>query len=308
MKLLDSLAGAEFLSLVPAGGLGSRLGCLTAEQAKPSLAVSFDTNGEVIRMIDIPLAAIRSIGGAALVSTLYAPQSLAFVNRYPGVRTFQETQPGTPIDTLIANIELLRGSDAAIIGIVPGDALIEAGMLEDMRTALEESGANAAILSTRKLEGHNVRTVNSRSIVTRHEASTDTVADLGVHLMRKDWLLDRLGPYVDAGEAPSVDIWNDIYTINDPSANILMFVPEDDPEYIDMGTPDNFHKAVTHLNRASADRSGNILFPGARISGLSSHTIALPGGRSDCTLNYVIIPEGKLVAHEKETLRGAKAA
>ena len=61
----------EWLSIVPAGGLGSRLRNLTVKQAKPSLPVAFDESG-IVRMIDIPLRAVRELGGAAIVSRCYA--------------------------------------------------------------------------------------------------------------------------------------------------------------------------------------------------------------------------------------------
>lgn len=307
-KSPDNLTSYDFLSLVPAGGFGSRLGCLTTEQAKPSLAVSFTDDGEVIRMIDIPLKAIRGMGGAALVSTFYAPHSLDFVNEYPSVKTCRDRGPCTPIDTLLANLALLQSSDASVIGIVPGDTYITASMLEGMRTALEKSGADAAILSTRKLDGHNVRNVDNYSIATTQEGACDKVADLGVHFMRRDWLLANLARYDPDQINLSVDIWNDLYTIEDPSATILMHVPEDDPEHVDMGTPASFHKLVTQLNKVRADGNENVVFPYARISGRSVRTIALPQSSSTCDLNRAVVPEGKNVCSESETLKGEQAA
>lgn len=165
MNTHEALRGADLLSLVPAGGKGERLGVLTAERAKPALATSFDNEGNIQRMIDIPLEAIRHVGGAALVTTLFAAETLDFVNTYPFAVTKRELSIGSPVDSLITELELLKSSRASLIGIVPADACIEPETFEEMRCQLEKSGANALILATRHLDGHNVWSVDSLSLI-----------------------------------------------------------------------------------------------------------------------------------------------
>lgn len=299
-----ALTEAELLCVVPAGGLGSRLGELTVDRAKPSLAISFNRDGEVRRMIDVPLQTIRELGGAALVSLLYAPESLSFVDDYPHAETVLECRPGGPVDTMLEHLDLLEASRASVIGIVPGDAYVDQDMLEGMKAALERSHANAAILSTRHLEGHNVRPITQHGIMTTARNGTDFIADLGVHMIKREWLIDRLRHFQPEAANRSIDIWSDIYSVSDPATDILMYVPPADPVWIDMGTGPAFHRMVSELNRVHSDASGNVVFPGARIANVSSQTVALPNSFSPYPLDRVIIPEGRNIATSDEVLKG----
>lgn len=195
----EALQSAEFLSLVPAGGMGTRLGALTQDRAKPALAIGFDRSGNIRRMIDIPLEAIQQIGGAALVTTLFAAETLDFVNQYPYAKTRREYQTGSPIDSLLAELDLLEATKASIIGIIPGDAYIDSKMLKTMRDALEHSYANAAILATRHLGHHHVRPIDKNDMMTTEEHQVGVLADLGVHLIKKNWLISRLKLFQQIG-------------------------------------------------------------------------------------------------------------
>lgn len=165
------LQSTKFLSLVPAGGMGTRLGILTARRAKPALAIGFDADGKVRRMIDVPLEAISNIGGAALVTTRFAPETLDFVNAYPNVQTRKEDTPGSPVDSLVGEIALLEATEASTIGIIPGDAYVTTEMLEEMYDAFDNGTADAAILATRHLKGHNVRPISGSGLLTTHGSS-----------------------------------------------------------------------------------------------------------------------------------------
>lgn len=285
----ETLMTADFLSLVPAGGMGTRLGVLTAERAKPALAIGFDTDGNVQRMIDVPLAAIRGIGGAALVTTRFAAETLDFVDDYPHAQTMHEYGAGSPIDSLVSVLPLVEASSASMFGVIPGDAYVSADILSDMRCALEASDTDATILATRHLEGHNVRYVDRRGIMTTSEHSADRLADLGVHMMRRAWLLGQLQRLADEGRKG--DVW-DIYGVDAPTANVLLHVPETDPVAVDMGTGALFHGFVSRINAAHADRSGNIVFPGAKIDSRSTDTIALPQSTARVPFARAVVPEG----------------
>lgn len=292
---------AEFLSLVPAGGMGTRLGPLTAERAKPAVAISFDAEGNVDRMIDVPLRAINRLGGVALVSTRFAAETLDFVDEYPYAQTRRETEEGSPIDSLSNELPLLETSNAPIVGIVPGDAYITPEMLEEMYAAFSKSNADAAILATRHLEGHNVRPVDRHNLMTTPDKATDYVADLGIHLMNKDWLVEQL-KQLSAQDERS-DVWG-LYGVDKPKADVLLHVPEDDPVGVDMGTGKAFHTVVSRLNAKHADRSGNIVFPGAKIGPNATETIALPASSTQLPLKKVTMPEGQEIQSLEQVLEG----
>lgn len=287
-------SNSDLLCMVPAGGFGTRLSPITLDRAKPSIAISYDNDGRIIRMIDIPLSAIRQAGGIAVVSTFYQPDSLEFVNNYPGVQVVREEAPGSPIDTLIDQIAFLESSTASTVGIIPGDAWLEPDDLQGMRRTLDTSGAVATILGTRVLGRHNLRTIDERAMVIPSGSGTDMVADLGVHLFRKDWLLGRFRDgLVAKRQRDSIDIWQDLYNIDQPTDPIAMHLPDDPPDWVDMGTPANLFRAVQQLNSARADKSNNVLFPHARIHASSSNVLALPGSNSiTYKLQHAIVPEG----------------
>lgn len=299
----EGIQEADFLCLVPAGGLGSRLNPLTSDRAKPSIAISYDDDGSITRMIDIPLSAIREAGGVALVSTLYAPESLDFVNEYEYAQTTHEAKPQTPIDTLIDYLPLLEQSSAAAIAIVPGDAWVSAPLLQDMQKALENHQTDAVILGTNNLDGHNVRSVDAKGIITSPDKQERMVADLGVHFFDKTWLLERLKGLAMRRQAGSVDIWDDLYTIDNPSGEILIHIAQDSPEWIDMGTPMAFYRSVLGLNRSHTDKNNNVVFPGARVHPTSSGMIALPRSSGvHIPMQRAIIPEGKTMTVSKDAL------
>jgi hypothetical protein len=293
----ETLMTADFLSLVPAGGMGTRLGVLTAERAKPALAISFDNDGNVQRMIDVPLAAIRGIGGAALVTTRFAAETLDFVDDYPHAQTMCEYSAGSPIDSLVSVLPFVEASTASMFGIIPGDAYVSADTLSGMRCALEASDADATILATRHLEGHNVRHVDRRGVMTNSERSADRLADLGVHIMRRAWLLGQLQRLADEGRR--CDIW-DIYGVDAPTADVLLHVPKIDPVAVDMGTGTLFHGIVSRINAMHADKNGNIVFPGARIDPHSTDTIALPQSLVHVPCAHAVVPEGVAVYSAKQ--------
>ncbi len=303
MNTHEALRGADLLSLVPAGGKGERLGVLTAKRAKPALATSFDNEGNIQRMIDIPLGAIRHVGGAALVTTLFASETLDFVNTYPFAITKRELTIGSPIDSLIAELELLKSSRASIVGIVPADACIEPEIFEEMQCQLERSSANALILASHHLDGHNVWSVDRHGMMTDSSHQADVVADLGIHLFKKDWLLERLTDCMNELEVSSIDIWKHLYCIDQPAAGLLLYVPKRDPVAVDMGTGSTFYKIVYRLNQKHADSSENIIFPSAALMHGSVNTIALPGSSAAIPLQRAIIPEECTAIEKLQTLQ-----
>lgn len=118
------------------------------------------------------------------------------------------------------------------------------------------------------------------------------MADLGVHLIRKEWLLEQLRQRIDQDWRG--DIW-DVYEVDRPIADVLMYVPDHDPIAIDMGTGWAFHAVVSRLNARFADKNGNIAFPGAKIRRRSTETIALPASHTRIPLSKVTVPEGMVV-------------
>ena len=69
-----------------------------------------------------------------------------------------------------------------------------------------------------------------------------------------------------------------------------------------IGTPVNFYKTATGLNKKRADRNGNILFLNTSLNSQATDTIALPNSSSNYALRYAIIPEGKQATEENEAL------
>lgn len=285
----------EWLSIVPAGGLGSRLEKLTESQAKPSLAVAYDESGEVTRMIDIPLRAIRDIGGAAIVSRCYAPQTLEFVKDYEHVEVVTSCPTDSPIDTLIAQFSLLKNSTAEHVGLVPGDANIDSRTLQEMRIILDTTDVDAVLLATRTLEGHNLRQRDARGLMSLPSGGTETVGDMGIHMFRRQWLLGRLQACLEENPEAPREVWHDVYDINDLKGRVYLHVPAQDLEHIDMGTPAAFRRAVEELNAPRMDENGNIIFPGARLHPESANCIALPGSLAATALRGAIIPENTTV-------------
>lgn len=302
LQLKESLLSAKLLCLVPAGGLGSRLWPLTEDRTKPAVAISFNDNGEITRMVDIPLKAIWQAGGSALVSTLYQPESLAFVNNYEYAQTLKESRPSSPSDTLLEHRAILEKSKASTVGIIPGDTWIDEATLGGMWAAMDMAKADAAMLSTCHLGIHNRHPIDSRGIITAKGKGKGMLADLGVHLFRKDWLLSRLAVCAEVGQQRLLNIFDDIYNINNPAGKVLMYVPPNDQGWVDMGTPAAFHNAIFLLNQRHADRNGNIVFPGASIKLTSTKTIALPNSKAGLPLNAAIVPEGRSVESSDRVL------
>ena len=282
----------ELLCLIPAGGQGSRLRPLTNERTKPALALSFDNGGEITRMVDIPLTAVHRLGGSAVVSTLYRPESLEFINNYDYAQTIREEHPQMPPDTFVQNIDLLEASSAHTIGLIPGDAWVNEDIIGEMWEAMESHNADAAMLSTRHLGIHNRRPVDSRGIMTDKRSGEIEIADLGVHLFKKEWLLRRLAICAEIAQQRELDIFQDVYNVDDPAGEVLMHVPRDDRGWVDMGTAAAFHNSMSLMNQQHADKNGNIVFPGANLKPNSSHTIALPNSNNALPLRRAIIPEG----------------
>jgi len=303
IKSQAALKDYDWLCIVPAGGLGSRLGKLTEKQAKPSLAVAFDETGTVTRMIDIPLRAVKKTGGGALVSRCFAAESLDFVHDYDHVRTVSSCIDDSPIDTLLYHLRELEASRADHIGIVPADTNITAATLERMRIILDISGADAVLLSTRHLEGHNVRSMNKDGTLHTPNEDMEQVGDLGVHIFRREWLLERLRRCREEDPLKPREVWHDIYDVHNPKGRIYLYIPEHDLIDVDMGTPAAFQKMVTEFNAHLQDSNGNIVFPGASIHPDSANCIALPGSISTVGLKGVIVPENTVVAAHHDCLQ-----
>lgn len=287
----EPLEQADLFCVVPSGGLGSRLGPLTTDRAKPSIALRFDNDGHIERMIDVPLRAIKAVGGVALVSTFFAAESLDFVKEYDHVSTVHETRPGGPVNTLLDSMEVLERSPSSFVGVIAGDTWIEEGVLTDMQTTLDTTGCDAIILSTQNKEGHNVRPITRTGLMCSSEQGVDTIADLGVHMLRKDWLLSRLSLLDETQRAQPLDIWNDIYHVSKPIGDILMHTPSFKFNWVDMGTIPALYRVIYDLNVRNTDKQSNIVFPGGKINSASSQTVALPNGISELILNRAIIPE-----------------
>jgi hypothetical protein len=286
----------EWLSIVPAGGLGTRLGKLTERQAKPSQAVSFDETGEITRMIDIPLRAIRDIGGAAIVSRCYAPETLDFVKQYDHVEIVTSCSADSPIDTLLVHLSILEESSAEHIGLIPADANIGSKTLEEMRIILDTTGMDAVLLATRHLKGHNVRQVDENGLMCMPSESIGSVGDMGIHMFRRDWLLQRLHTCLDENPDVPREVWNDIYDVSDLKGRVYLYAPDNDLKHIDMGTPAAFRQVVEELNVSRKDSNGNIIFPGAQLHPESVNCIALPGSFATTALSRAIIPEKTTVS------------
>ena len=285
----------EWLSIVPAGGFGTRLGKLTEARAKPSLAVAFDETGEVTRMIDIPLRAIRDLGGAAIVSRCFAPETLEFVKGYDNVELVTSCPSDSPIDTLLQHLPLLEASSAQHIGLIAADANIASHTLEEMRVILDTMDVDAVLLATRHLHGHNIRTVNRDGLMCAPEDGQRRIGDMGVHMFRREWLLGRLRACLSDDPNAPREVWGDIYDVSDIKGRVYLHVPDDDLKHIDMGTPAAYRHVVEQLNASRADGNGNIVFPGARIHPESRGCIALPGSLATQALSRAILPENGTV-------------
>lgn len=288
--MVRSFEGSDILFAVPAAGRGTRLGKLTEHQAKPSIPVGFDpVSGEVQRMIDIPLGAIQQLGGMALVSTHYAARSLDFVSAYGYTKMVDSDGSMTPIDCVAQNRRLVEVSQASLVGIVPADARATVGVLAGLRDFIEGRCIGAAILATEHVKGHNVRPVDGHGVVLSGDVEPDRyLADLGVHMFDKAWLLGR----IDAcGVDANIDVWEDIYQIDNPVTNIGLFVPPDDRGWVDMGTPSRLQDTIYELNARQIDANGNLLFPSAQLLANSTRTIGLPSSTGLSSFRNVIIPE-----------------
>jgi hypothetical protein len=292
----------EWLSIVPAGGMGTRLGKLTERRAKPSQAVAYDENGEITRMIDIPLRAIRDIGGAAIVSRCYAAETLDFVRQYDHVEIVRSCSADSPIDTLLVHLSILEDSTAEHIGLIPADANISSQILEKMRVILDTTGMDAVLLATRHLEGHNIRRVDENGLMCAPSEGVESIGDMGVHIFRRDWLLQRLHTCFDDDPDAPREVWNDIYDVNDLKGRVYLYVPNDDLKQIDMGTPAAFRQVVEELNASRRDENGNIIFPGAELHPESVDCIALPGSFATAALSKVIVPEKTTVYSPSDCL------
>jgi hypothetical protein len=292
----------DWLSIVPAGGLGTRLGSLTKERAKPSLPVAFDENGEIIRMIDIPLRAIRAIGGGAIVSRCFAPESLDFVKKYDHVEMVSSCITDSPIDTLLENLSLIEASRAEHIGLIPGDTDITSATLEEMRILLDVTGADAVLLATRQLEGHNIRSIDTAGMLCTPTRTSDRIGDMGIHMFNREWLLGRLYACSATNPHKSREVWNDIYHVEQPAGRIYLYIPERDLLDVDMGTPELFKKTVLKHNAHHRDANGNIVFPGATLHPESKHTVALPGSASRIPVKYAIVPEDRVATSRDDYL------
>lgn len=298
----SKLSDYDWLSIVPAGGLGTRLGQLTKSQAKPSLPVAFDENGEIIRMIDIPLTAIRAAGGGALVSLCYAAESLEFIQKYDHQQTVMSKISDSPIDTLLRHLPLLETSRAEHIGLIPGDTDIDSSTLEEMRILLDITGVDAILLATRQLEGHNVRSVDRSGMLCSSEREYERIGDMGIHMFNRSWLLERLHACLAADPTRSREVWNDIYDVRNPAGRVYLYVPERDLLDVDMGTPELFKKTILKRNAHLRDTNGNIVFPGAELHPKSKHTVALPGSRAIVPIAHAILPEGKVISADDDCL------
>lgn len=292
---VSKLCEYDWLSIVPAGGLGTRLGQLTQSQAKPSLPVAFDENGEIIRMIDIPLTAIRTTGGGALVSLCYAAKSLDFIQKYDHIDTVTSRIEDSPIDTMLRHLPIIEASRAEHIGLIPGDTDITAATIEEMRILLDITGADAVLLATRQLEGHNVRSVDRSGMLCTAEREYERIGDMGIHMFNRAWLVDRLQACLQDDPASPREVWNDIYDVKNPAGRVYLYVPERDLLDVDMGTPELFKKTILKRNAHLRDSNGNIIFPGAELHPSSKHTVALPGSRATVPVAHAILPEGKVV-------------
>lgn len=285
----ESRPGSEACFLVAASGYGTRLRPLTADKAKPSLAVSFNREGAIERMIDIPLNAVRELGGYAIVTSFYAPESLDFVKEYPQTEVASNEPCLSYVDTLAKLLKNDEFLEVKTVGIVPGDTLISPSQLQDLYEAHQNFGANATILATQTLADHYVRPVDKHGMMVAAELSTDRIADLGVHLIDREWLTSRIGSV--ASEIVNTDLWKDIYNVADPPEGIMLHVPTQDNGWVDMGTPSAFYKTVMTRNETRADCNNNIIFPGASLCNNSSETIALPKSRSTHPHTRAILPE-----------------
>lgn len=292
----------EWLSIVPAGGLGSRLRSLTEKRAKPSLAVAFDDTSGITRMIDIPLRAVRELGGAAIVSRCYARETLDFVKDYDHVVTVTTCMEDSPIDTLLAHLKMIENSTAEHIGLIPGDTNISSRTLAEMRTVLDLLEVDAVLLATRYLPGHNIRSVDEAGMLCAPDKEAERIGDLGIHMFRREWLLGRLHDCLRHDPNLPREVWGDIYDVDDPKGRVYLYVPEKDLVDVDMGTPFAFRRTIAEFNAHRQDANGNIVFPGASIHPDSVGCIALPGSKASEPLQQVIIPEGVAVSSRDDYL------
>jgi hypothetical protein len=291
----------EWLSIVPAGGLGSRLRNLTEKRAKPALAIAFEGQ-EILRMIDVPLRAVQALNGAAIVSRCFARETLDFVKQYEHVVTVTTCMEDSPIDTLLVHLPLIENSTAEHIGLIPGDTNISADTLREMRALLDAEPVDAVLLATRYLPGHNIRSVDGAGMLCATRNEVERIGDLGVHMFRRRWLLERLHDCLRRNPDEPREVWNDIYDVEEPKGRVLLYVPEEDLIDVDMGIPTSFQKTVREFNAGHQDANGNIVFPGASLHPDSVGCIALPNSISTTPLKQAIIPEGVTVAVSEDYL------
>jgi ADP-glucose pyrophosphorylase len=291
--MMKSFENSSFIGIVGVNGKGTRLGPLTAQQNKASLPVGFDSaTGKVNRMVDVPLDAIHHIGGAALVTTHYAADTLSFVDTRDHAQRVPNHGYVSPIESIFQYRKVIEASGAVAIGIVPGDARISGDALAGLLEHREHMGVAAAMLATRHLAGNDVVPVNKQGVVTPIDGEfNEIIAHLGVHVFDREWLLKRMDE-VGAGPMHNVDIWDSIYRINNPITDVALYVSPDDRGWVDMGTPSHLQETIYDSNRDQVDVHGNIAFPGAHLTTGSTQTIALPGSTGLSDFRGVIIPEG----------------
>ncbi len=299
----ESFEKTDILCLMPAAGRGHRLGALTINKAKPAQAVSFDSSsGNIKRMIDLPLSAVKEVGGKAVVATFYRAASLDFISTYDHVKIVDDEGYMGSAESALRNIALIERSKASTICIVPADANLSAESLDEVCEKLKSSGAAAVILGSNTFEGNNVRPVDRFGLVTPTRMHRN-IADLGIHALDKGWLIERLSTFSkDKQDHHGPDIWDDIYNINAPTVDIVLHVPRRDPGWIDMGTPQHFRSIVYKLNNGMIDQRNNIVFPKANIKRQTCNTIALPGSIGALTLQNAIIPEDTIAHNYDEVL------
>lgn len=291
---------ADMLCFVPAAGRGSRLGVLTDQQAKPALAIGFDCQGEVKRMIDVPLTAIREIGGMSIVSTYHHAGTLEFIKFYEGLIVVDDEGYLSSVQTMMRNVSLISDSKSEAVGIVPADTRFSGETLAEMLKFISAGTVDAVILGTRRLEGHNARPVSRSGLIVPEVDYTDLVADLGVHVMNREWLLERLRTIDKTGRP---DIWKSVYDIARPAGKIALHIPRVDTGWVDMGTPETFRRTIYLENNNNVDAYGNVVFPGSVIAKGSEDTIALPDSTGLMPFVGVIIPEAVAAASGEQVLK-----
>jgi len=201
------------LTLILAGGEGSRLSILGEKRAKP--AVPF---GGKYRIIDFPLSnAVNSDLYRIIVLTQYRPHSLMQhlgigepwdLNRrrpnglqiwqpYRGRRD-QDWYRGTA-DALYQNRSFIAGDGSDVLLILSGDHIYK----QDYRDLLrfhQESGADltVAVMHVRPDEVHRfgIMSVDADGRITRFtekpKQSNSTLASMGIYVFNTQFLLERL--------------------------------------------------------------------------------------------------------------------